>query len=147
MLTSGEPGIAGFTIKLHNGSTGAASVVATATTNASGVYTFPNLAFGTYYIEEVDINGWQQVTADAALTVSSASSTGTLNFANIATTTTKVPKGKAWGFWHNFFGNHFNFFGHKENDHDSKGFKVTQPVKVAPIVNQKGHEGNGKHER
>ena len=132
-LTAGEPGILGFTINLYSGTSNSGAVVATATTNASGVYTFPNLAFGTYYVEEVNMGSWQQTTSDASVTVSSASPTGVLNFANASSTskTTKSPKGHAYGYWKNFFTGHFDFFGRKDDD---KWSKVTKPVTPTPPV-------------
>lgn len=141
-LTSGEPGIAGFTINLHSGTSNGGAVVATVTTNASGVYTFPNLAFGTYYVEEVNLAGWKQTTSDAAVTISTTTPAGTLNFANGTATSTPKGKGKGKGHEFNFFGHHFNFSGHQDKDDNkgSKGDKVT-PVKAAPVVQPKAQHG------
>jgi uncharacterized protein (DUF2141 family) len=47
---TGEPGINGVTVTLSNG--------ATTTTNASGFYSFTNLAAGTYSVTETDRNGY-----------------------------------------------------------------------------------------
>ncbi|MFY9821172.1 MAG: SdrD B-like domain-containing protein [Thermoanaerobaculia bacterium] len=47
---SGEPGISGVTVQLLNSSN---TVVATATTNSSGNYTFSNVAAGTYTVKVV----------------------------------------------------------------------------------------------
>ena len=49
---SGEPGLPGWTITLNNGDV--------ATTNALGVYSFPNLLPGTYVVSEVQQTGWTQ---------------------------------------------------------------------------------------
>ena len=143
VLTAGEPGIAGFTINLHSGTSNSGAVVATVTANASGGYSFTNLAFGTYYVEEVHMSGWQQTTPDASVTVSSVSPAGVLNFANASSTskTTKSPKGHAYGYWRNFFNKHFTFFGHKGDD---DGSQVTQPV-MPPAPQQTNNRHTEKH--
>jgi hypothetical protein len=54
VYTAGERGVSGTTVTLYNA---AGTVVATATTDASGVYTFPNLSAGTYRVNETQPAG------------------------------------------------------------------------------------------
>jgi len=60
---SGEPGIAGVTVKLL-GSDGT-TVLKTATTDANGKYLFSNLAAGTYYVQFTTPSGYTFTTANA----------------------------------------------------------------------------------
>jgi hypothetical protein len=62
---------AGITIQLYQGST----LVATTTTDANGVYTFDNVAAGTYTVKEVVPSGWiltAQSSSSVTLTAGSA---------------------------------------------------------------------------
>ena len=123
--TVGEPGISGFSINLHKGTGQSSPVVATATTAADGSYSFPNLAFGSYYVEEINQSGWKQTTSDASRTLSAASATGVVDFANIVKTT--VPKTPDTDKDHHFnFGNLFNHGGHEGDD--SQGQKGNKKV-------------------
>lgn len=86
----GELGVSGFTVRLHSGPTIAGALLATASTDSNGNYSFPSLANGTYSIELAPLAPWQQETADyLAQAVANQSSLANLNFAvhNPATTT------------------------------------------------------------
>jgi protocatechuate 3,4-dioxygenase beta subunit len=79
-LDSGEPGLAGWTIQLDTGADG--SVDATATTDASGNYSFTGLAPGTYRVREVPQTGWTQTTANPADATVTSGDNVTANFGN-----------------------------------------------------------------
>jgi hypothetical protein len=55
---AGEPGLASWQFQLKSGNT----VLQTATTDASGNYTFTNVAPGTYTVHELGQTGWRQTT-------------------------------------------------------------------------------------
>lgn len=113
-LTPGEPGIVGFTIKLHLGNKNKSPVIATTTTNASGAYTFSGLALGTYYVEEINMSGWKQTTSDSKVKVSSTISSKILNFASkVLSTTTKSHKDVVHDVLHTVTS---QLFGHEGND-------------------------------
>lgn len=61
--TTGEAGVAGRLVELELGGTPAG----TATTTASGAYSFSNLGPGTYRVREAGLSGWSQTTGDAIL--------------------------------------------------------------------------------
>jgi uncharacterized protein (DUF2141 family) len=60
LLDSGEAGVAGVTINLFSG--GSATKLASAVTDASGAFSFSNLAAGTYTLGEVLPEGYRQTT-------------------------------------------------------------------------------------
>ncbi len=65
-LDTGEPGLAGWTVFLDVAGTGTyAAGDPTATTNASGIYTFPNLAPGTYTVGNLVQAGFAQTAPPA----------------------------------------------------------------------------------
>ncbi|NLF30932.1 MAG: hypothetical protein GX591_08610, partial [Planctomycetes bacterium] len=78
---AGEPGLAGWTIQLKDS---AGAVIATATTDANGAYSFDHLVPGSYTVAEVQQAGWRQ-TAPAAgvhsVTLTDADATG-IDFGN-----------------------------------------------------------------
>lgn len=86
-----EPGLSGWTIKLHkaiqkkNGkwTYNDKQVVGTAVTNASGFYSFTNLPAGTYIVEEIISKGWKQTSDDPKVVLSAATSSATVDFSNI----------------------------------------------------------------
>lgn len=67
----GEPGLAGWTIRLKNAQ---GQVVATAITDANGNYTFPNLADGTYKVREKNQKGWKRMSKNPKAIVITAGS-------------------------------------------------------------------------
>ena len=79
-----EPGLSGWTVWLHAGAGYGAPITATGVTDASGNYSFNNLAFGTYFLEEQEQNGWNQTTSDMQVVLDASHTSGTVNFANIA---------------------------------------------------------------
>ena len=60
LLDSGESGVAGVTINLFGGDAATATPIATATTDASGAFSFGNLAAGTYSLTETLPSGYRQ---------------------------------------------------------------------------------------
>ena len=69
-VDAGENGIAGFDFKLRTGSA-SGTVVGTATSSATGTYSFSNVAPGTYFVTEDSKTGWVQTlpASDGARTV------------------------------------------------------------------------------
>src|SRR5262249_4677545 len=59
---AGEPGIAGVTVQLMDGT--GTNVLASTTTNASGLYSFTNLMPGPYVVRFVSPAGYQLTTAN-----------------------------------------------------------------------------------
>jgi protocatechuate 3,4-dioxygenase beta subunit len=80
-LVSGDPGLAGWTVKLLGSSN---QVIATATTDSNGDYSFPGVGPGTYTIQEVVQSGYVQTSspADYSVTTSSGQNVANLNFGN-----------------------------------------------------------------
>jgi hypothetical protein len=60
LLDSGESGVAGVTINLFGGDSAAETPIATTTTDASGAFSFGNLAAGTYSLTETLPAGYRQ---------------------------------------------------------------------------------------
>lgn len=60
----GEAGVANFTVNLRQGSGFGAAVYKTITSDSNGMYSFGNLANGTYSIELINKAGWHQNTDD-----------------------------------------------------------------------------------
>jgi SdrD B-like protein len=81
---AGEAGLSGVTIRL----TDAASVVRTTTTDASGAFSFTNVAAGAYVVSEVVPNGFTQTAPAApgtfAINVATGQTVGNLLFGNRA---------------------------------------------------------------
>ncbi len=141
---NGEAGISGFTIKLYGGTFwwnwGKPKAVATTTTDANGNYSFTGLQDGLYRIEEIKLNGWNQISSDYrwVLLINGKSLTG-LDFANTAkvnassTATTTPPR--------------------KDDDHKNKGQEKKEEQREKKInklfekinkIENKG-KGNGKN--
>ncbi len=81
-LDPGDPGLQGWTVELiENG-----SIVATTTSAADGSYSFSNLTFGVYTIEEITQAGWYQTEPQQpfsyTVTATSGASQSGLNFGN-----------------------------------------------------------------
>lgn len=108
---AGEPGLAGWTVWLHKVSTTTswwnkhfkksgynAPIVMTATTDASGNYSFGNLAAGTYFVEESVMKGWKQTSDDMKVTLAADNSGSRVDFSNVEkkNKNDKGNKGKKW---------------------------------------------------
>ncbi len=90
-----EPGLSGWTVWLHTGAGYNGPITATALTDANGNYTFANLVFGTYFLEEQEQNGWNQTSSDTAVALDASHTSGTVNFANVQKgNATSTPPGK-----------------------------------------------------
>ncbi len=132
---AGEPGLSGWTVWLHKQATSTnwwnnwfkgnndfynAPIVATATTDANGNYSFGNLAAGTYFVEENEMTGWKQTSDDMKVVLNASKTSADVDFANVAKATTTKPTkdndnhGKGKGAdknddWHDN-GNHNGWF-------------------------------------
>jgi len=109
---SGEPGIAGFTIKLYNvpGWSGPSDIapIKTAITDANGNYSFGNLADGTYSVEEVNLPAWHQDTGDySPLIISNGVAITNIDFANTAKKGGEKEKDNGGNSFQNNFKNMF----------------------------------------
>ena len=77
----GESGLSGWTINLDTDVNG--SVDATATTDANGNYSFPDLEPGTYRVREVDQGGWVQRTPNPTdITITRGEDVSEVDFGN-----------------------------------------------------------------
>jgi hypothetical protein len=98
-LDSGEQGLPGFTIKLHGTSTVLTwslshgkklgiwkhqPVIATATSDANGNYSFGTLPAGTYFVEEVLKKDWKQTTSDTKVVLDATHTSVRVDFGNVA---------------------------------------------------------------
>jgi hypothetical protein len=137
---NGEAGLSGWTIWLHKQATSSAwwnnffknnknlnnaPIVATATTDGNGNYSFSNLSAGSYFVEEKVTSGWKQTSDDTKVVLNASKTSADVDFANImknATSTKnhdkdkddKDNKGKGKGAdknddWHDN-GNHNGWF-------------------------------------
>jgi hypothetical protein len=84
----GETGMAGFKVHLYQSASfnnfKYDPVYKTATTDASGNYSFAGLADGTYSVEQVLKNGWKQTSDDyTSVTVSGGNGQNSLNFGDV----------------------------------------------------------------
>ncbi len=116
-----ESGLSGWTIWLHMGTKKDGynnPIVKTTTTDASGNYSFPNLALGTYFVEEQEPSSWTQTSNDKKVVLGSASAGATVNFANMMKNGTST-------------GNHH---GDGDNDDDNNGTSTDH--------GNKGNNGN-----
>ncbi|MDE1925109.1 MAG: hypothetical protein KGH79_02930 [Patescibacteria group bacterium] len=86
-LDSGEPGLPGFVVRLHQGSTIGGTVLNTAATDAGGHYSFGNLALGAYFVEEQPQPSFTRTTDNMAVVLGTSSASASINFANISTAT------------------------------------------------------------
>jgi len=107
---SGEPGIAGFTIKLYNvpGWSGPTDIapIKTAVTDSGGNYSFSGLADGTYSVEEVNLPAWHQDTSDySPVVISNGVAVTNIDFANTPKNGGEKEKGNCGNSFQNFFGN------------------------------------------
>ncbi len=87
LKNNAEAGLSGWTVWLHKGSGYNAPIVATATTDANGNYSFANLVNGTYFVEEQEKAGWNQTTDDTKVVLASTSLSAIVNFANVQSAT------------------------------------------------------------
>ncbi len=86
MKDASEPGLSGWTVWLHKGGSNYpynAPIVATTTTDASGNYSFGNLVFGNYFVEEQEQAGWTQTSSDSKVGLNASHTSGVVNFANV----------------------------------------------------------------
>ena len=96
-LDSGEPSLPGFTIWLHAGSGYNAPIVQTTTSDSNGDYSFSNLSDGTYFVEEDVLSGYDQISSDTKVALTTSSDSATVNFANIAKVATSTYPGEGKG--------------------------------------------------
>jgi hypothetical protein len=82
-MNDGDPGLAGQTVQLDRNGDG--SVDATATTDTSGHYSFPDLGPGFYQIRLQTATGFLSTTPPAAVTVSSGQDVGQLDLGTFHT--------------------------------------------------------------
>jgi Legume lectin domain/SdrD B-like domain/Bacterial pre-peptidase C-terminal domain/Bacterial Ig-like domain len=86
VLDPGDPGLQGWTVNLLDSSN---NIVATTTSAADGSYSFADLSFGVYTIEEINQAGWYQTEPAApgtyTVTATSGASTAGLDFGNFQT--------------------------------------------------------------
>ncbi len=109
---NGEPGLAGWTVWLHMAATSTPwwnwqgwgkhdgyndPIIATATTDANGNYSFGNLGAGTYFVEEQEPTGWDQTSSDGQIILTSGNTSGKLNFSNVQKTNTGNGNGNNGG--------------------------------------------------
>ncbi len=111
MKDGSDTNLAGWTIWLHEAASSTSHnanwfkshdayndpIVATATTDANGNYSFANLGNGQYFVEESVTAGWKQTSDDTKVTISGANTSGTVNFANVAKSTTTPGGGNGNG--------------------------------------------------
>lgn len=106
---SGEAGLASWTVWLHKASATTTTswwkkilkghdfyddpIVATATTDANGVYSFGSLAEGTYFVEESVQAGWKQTSDDVKVSLTAADPSADVDFANIQKSATSTNPG------------------------------------------------------
>lgn len=103
---NGETGLSGWTVWLHKQATSTkwwnrffkkdanlynAPIVATATTDANGNYSFANLGAGTYFVEEKVNSGWKQTSDDTRVVLNNAKTSADVDFANVAKATSTKP--------------------------------------------------------
>ncbi len=82
VIAPGDPGLSGWTVELlENG-----SVIATTTSASDGSYSFANLGYGVYTIEEIQQSGWYQTEPGTPfvynVTATSGASQSGLDFGN-----------------------------------------------------------------
>ena len=150
MKDVGEPGIAGFTIKLYNvpgwsGPTDIAPIMTTVT-DTSGNYSFSGLADGTYSVEEVDMTPWHQDTADySPVVITNGVTMPNMDFANSQLSTTvgggnndRKGEDNGRGNGDQDYDNHLGFFfgqrGHN-NQNDNQNLITTAFTTQDPAVN------------
>src|SRR5262249_21904932 len=118
-LDAGDTGLAGFVINLHKGGNEGSPVIANTTTDTNGNYSFGSLTAGTYYVEEINQSGWRQTSSDTKVVLSTTTTSGTVNFANVAVaTSTNQGQGNNHRFFRFSFP-HFNFFDFFKNHFDN----------------------------
>ena len=149
---SSEPGLAGWTIWLHGANTASSTpwwkggwfqshdgyndpIVATATTDANGNYSFGNLGSGQYFVEESVMSGWNQTSSDMKVVLDSTHTSAIVNFANmlIASTT-----GNGHGDGNNGGGN-----GNGDGDHGQDNATSTNHGGTGTTTIDKGNWNNG----
>jgi hypothetical protein len=91
---SGETGLSGITVWLHKAATTTAPwwrqllklgtssdpIIATATTDAGGTYSFGNLTPGIYYVEVGTTDGWRQNTGDTKVALTADKPSADVDF-------------------------------------------------------------------
>ncbi len=83
-LENGEPGLAGFSVKLLNSSS---QVVGTATTNSSGSYSFTSLLPGSYTVQVTSLAGYVASSSASVGVTDTNGQADTVNFGEFATVT------------------------------------------------------------
>jgi hypothetical protein len=107
---SGEAGLAGWTIWLHKAPATSTNnwlvkmlrkhdfyndpIVATATTDANGNYSFGNLGAGTYFVEENTMTGWKQTSSDTKIVLTASKTSADVDFSNIQKVASSTNNGK-----------------------------------------------------
>ncbi|MBC7836443.1 hypothetical protein H7X87_01550 [Acetobacteraceae bacterium] len=93
---NGESGLSGWKVWLHKAATTTKNskknkghdyyddpIIATATTDANGNYSFGNLAAGTYFVEEEEKKGWKQTSSDMKVVLTSSNTSADVDFSNV----------------------------------------------------------------
>jgi hypothetical protein len=126
-----ETGLSGWTIWLHKATDATSTpwwkkilkkhdgyndpIVATATTDSNGNYSFGNLGAGQYFVEQSLMKGWKQETPDKKVTLTASSSSATVNFADFNKSATTTKPGKGLG------DKNHEHEKDNDNDHGNKG--------------------------
>jgi hypothetical protein len=69
-------------------------IVATATTDANGNYSFGNLGAGTYFVEENTMTGWKQTSSDTKIVLTASKTSADVDFSNIQKVASSTNNGK-----------------------------------------------------
>jgi len=97
---AGEPGLSGWTVWLHKGGKNYNTpIVSTAITDVNGNYSFSNLSFGAYFVEEQEQSGWNQTSSDTKVSLSSTKPSATVNFSNVQKASGQNGQNGNGGFW------------------------------------------------
>src|SRR6185436_4217231 len=101
------------------------------TTDSNGNYSFPNLALGTYFVEEGEQAGWNQTSSDTKVILGVSTAGATVDFGNMAkvgSSTDKHAHGKAKHKAHkDKFENGHDNGKHKGWFKNGKGFNIHFP--------------------
>jgi hypothetical protein len=125
---SGEAGLAGWHVWLHKAATASNAknakhdfyddpIIATATTDGSGNYSFGSLPAGTYFLEEEEQSGWNQTSSDTKVVLTTDKTSADVDFSNVQKNNNGSGNGNNNGGnnGHNDNGNHKGWFNFNAN--------------------------------